>query len=40
MALEEMEIEYKLLLVDLGKGEQHHPDFLKLSPQRQNPRYS
>lgn len=32
MALEEMEIEYKLLLVDLGKGEQHHPDFLKLSP--------
>ena len=32
MALEEMEIEYKLLLVELGKGEQHHPDFLKLSP--------
>ena len=32
MALEEMEIEYRLLLVNLGKGEQHHPDFLKFSP--------
>ena len=32
MALEEMEIEYNLQPVDLGKGEQHHPEFLKLSP--------
>ncbi len=32
MALEEMGIEYELILVNLGKGEQHTPDFRKLSP--------
>ena len=32
MALEEMEIDYNLLPVDLSKGEQHDPDFLELSP--------
>ncbi|MFP6806637.1 MAG: glutathione S-transferase N-terminal domain-containing protein [Pseudomonadales bacterium] len=32
MALEEMGIDYELILVNLGKGEQHTPDFLKLSP--------
>jgi len=32
MALEEMGIEYELILVNLGKGEQHTSDFRKLSP--------
>ena len=32
MALEEMEIDYELKLINLGKGEQHEASFLKLSP--------
>ena len=32
MCLEEMGLEYELRLVNLGKGEQHQPEFLKLSP--------
>ncbi len=32
MALEEMELAYTLHMVNLGKGEQHQPAFLRLSP--------
>ncbi len=32
MALEEMEMQYNLHLVNLGNGDQHQPDFLRLSP--------
>lgn len=32
IALEEMEMPYRSIPVDLGKGEQHSPDFVKISP--------
>lgn len=32
VALEEMELPYELIAVDLGKGEQKTPEFLKLNP--------
>ena len=32
MALEELELDYQLKLVDLGKGEQHSKEFLAMNP--------
>jgi len=32
MTLEEMDLDYRLHLVNLAKGEQHQPEFLRLSP--------
>lgn len=37
IALEEMGLPYTLHLVDIGKGEQFAPDFLKLSPNNRMP---
>ncbi len=37
IALEEMELPYKLNLVNIGKGEQFEPDFLKISPNNRMP---
>ena len=35
--LEECEMDYKLILVNLGKGDQFKPDFLKISPNNRMP---
>ena len=32
MTLEEMQLDYDLKLVNLGKGEQHEPEFLAINP--------
>ena len=32
MALEELELDYQLKLVDLSKGEQHSDEFLAMNP--------
>jgi len=37
IALAEMDLPYELHLVNIGKGEQFHPDFLKLSPNNRMP---
>ena len=37
IALEEMDLPYTLHLVDIGKGDQFDPDFLKLSPNNRMP---
>lgn len=37
IALEEMGLPYKLHLVDISKGDQHKPEFLKLSPNNRMP---
>ncbi len=37
IALEEMEIPYQLHPVDIGKGDQFKPDFLKISPNNRMP---
>ena len=35
--LEEINFEYKLIKVDISKGEQFNPEFIKLSPFRKIP---
>ena len=40
IALEEMDIPYTTHLVDIGKGDQFKPDFLKISPNNRMPRSS
>ncbi|MDJ0509976.1 MAG: glutathione S-transferase N-terminal domain-containing protein [Crocosphaera sp.] len=35
--LEEAQIDYKIIPVDIGKGEQFKPDFLKISPNNRMP---
>ena len=35
--LEECEMDYNLILVNLGKGDQFKPDFLKISPNNRMP---
>ena len=35
--LEECEIDYKVISVNLGKGDQFKPDFLKISPNNRMP---
>lgn len=37
IALEEMKLPYEIKLVDIGKGEQFAPDFLKISPNNRMP---
>jgi len=37
IALEEMELPYQVHLVDIGKGEQFEPEFLKISPNNRMP---
>ncbi|MFZ5732600.1 MAG: glutathione S-transferase family protein [Pseudomonadota bacterium] len=37
VALEEMELPYKVHVVNITKGEQHAPDFLKISPNNRIP---
>ncbi|WP_417248008.1 glutathione S-transferase N-terminal domain-containing protein [Celeribacter sp.] len=37
IALEEMGLDYKTHFVDIGKGEQFEPDFLKISPNNRMP---
>jgi GST-like protein len=37
VALEEMGLPYETHIVDIGKGEQFHPDFLKISPNNKIP---
>ncbi|MBR9765945.1 MAG: glutathione S-transferase family protein [Rhodobacteraceae bacterium] len=37
IALEEMDLPYNLNLVNIGKGEQFEPDFLKISPNNRMP---
>lgn len=37
VALEEMAIPYRVKVVDITKGEQHHADFLKISPNNRIP---
>ena len=37
IALEEMELPYRLHLVDIGKGDQFKPDFLAISPNNRMP---
>ena len=37
VALEEMELPYKVHVVDITKGEQHDPAFLKISPNNKIP---
>ena len=37
IALEEMGLDYKTHLVDIGAGEQFQPDFLKISPNNRMP---
>ncbi|STM10475.1 putative glutathione S-transferase [Escherichia coli] len=34
--LEEAELDYRLIKVDLGKGGQFRPEFLRISPKQQN----
>ena len=35
--LEELELPYNAIAIDIGKGEQHDPEFLKLSPNNKIP---
>ena len=37
IALEEMELPYRIVPVDIGRGEQFHPDFLAISPNNRIP---
>lgn len=37
IALEEMKLPYEIKIVDIGKGEQFAPDFLKISPNNRMP---
>ena len=37
IALEEMGLEYRTHLIDIRKGDQHAPDFLKISPNNKLP---
>ncbi len=37
VALEEMALPYNINIVDIGKGEQHDPEFLKISPNNKIP---
>ncbi len=37
IALEEMELDYKLIPVNIGRGEQFEPDFLAISPNNRMP---
>lgn len=37
MMLEETELSYKIIPVDIRKGEQHNPDFLRVSPNNKIP---
>lgn len=37
IALEEMQLPYKLNLVDISKGDQFKPEFLKISPNNRMP---
>jgi GST-like protein len=37
IALEELQVPYQVRLVDIGKGEQFAPDFLKISPNNRMP---
>ena len=37
IALEEMELPYRIVPVNIGKGEQFEPDFLKISPNNRMP---
>ena len=37
VALEEMEVPYQVKIVDITKGQQHEPDFLKISPNNKIP---
>ena len=37
IALEEMGLEYRTVAVDIGKGEQHDPEFLAISPNNKIP---
>jgi GST-like protein len=37
VALEEMGLPYSVHVVDIGKGEQHNPEFLKISPNNRIP---
>ena len=37
IALEEMALPYKTHLIDIGAGEQFHPDFLKIAPNNRMP---
>ena len=37
IALEEMGLPYKVHYVDIGKGEQFDPDFLKIAPNNRMP---
>ena len=35
--LEELDLEYNVHEINIGKGEQHHPDFLAISPNNKFP---
>ena len=35
--LEEIEMDYRIIPVDIGKGDQHSPEFLKISPNNKMP---
>ena len=37
IALEEMDLPYRLNLVDIGKGEQFDPEYLKIAPNNRMP---
>lgn len=37
IVLEEVGAKYEITLVDFGKGEQHHPDYLKINPRGRVP---
>ena len=37
VALEEMGLPYAVHIIDIGKGEQHTPEFLKISPNNKIP---
>ncbi|WP_336492911.1 glutathione S-transferase N-terminal domain-containing protein, partial [Methylobacterium nigriterrae] len=37
VALEEMELPYRVHPINIGKGEQHAPEFLKISPNNRIP---
>lgn len=37
IALEEMELDYRVIPINIGKGEQFEPDFLKVSPNNRIP---
>ena len=37
IALEELALPYRVIPVDIAKGDQFHPDFLKISPNNKVP---